>query len=297
MLVLKLTLVPLLIACVTMIGRRWGARIAGMFAAMPVVAGPIAMFLTLEQGLEFGAHAAVGAVAAVAALQVFFLAYAWASRRFAWTGALGCSLLAWGVVATAIASLPSRIELAASMAIASLLAAPALMPRPDGRARVPAAPPRFDLPVRMLAGALLTLLVTAVATRVGRVVVRPPWVEAAIASDDVEVVIDPSTGLIATERCLQQLKEYFVKGTQPTIYCYGNNYEQSMESNAPRSIYSAKPESEWEWDDAEDAGAGETIETAPLMQEPWHLPGGGGEPAFPGKEKIPDDDNENELQE
>lgn len=113
----------------------------------------------------------------------------------------------------------------------------------------------------------------------------------------VEVVIDPSTGLIATERCLQQLKEYFVKGTQPTIYCYGNNYEQSMESNAPRSIYSAKPESEWEWDDAEDAGAGETIETAPLMQEPWHLPGGGGEPAFPGKEKIPDDDNENELQE
>ncbi len=167
MLVLKLTLVPLLIACVTMIGRRWGARIAGMFAAMPVVAGPIAMFLTLEQGLEFGAHAAVGAVAAVAALQVFFLAYAWASRRFAWTGALGCSLIAWGVVATAIASLPSRIELAASMAIASLLAAPALMPRPDGRARVPAAPPRFDLPVRMLAGALLTLLVTAVATRVG----------------------------------------------------------------------------------------------------------------------------------
>ncbi|MBE0594507.1 MAG: hypothetical protein IH616_19125, partial [Gemmatimonadales bacterium] len=50
MLVLKLTLVPLLIAGVTMIGRRWGARIAGMFAAMPVVAGPIAMFLTLEQG-------------------------------------------------------------------------------------------------------------------------------------------------------------------------------------------------------------------------------------------------------
>src|SRR5690606_35522737 len=30
----------------------------------------------------------------------------------------------------------------------------------------PAAPPRFDLPIRMLAGALLTLLVTAVASRV-----------------------------------------------------------------------------------------------------------------------------------
>lgn len=31
----------------------------------------------------------------------------------------------------------------------------------------------------------------AVATRVGRVVVRPPWVEAAIADDEIEVVIDP----------------------------------------------------------------------------------------------------------
>ncbi len=167
MLVIKLTLVPLLIACVTMIGRRWGARIAGMFAAMPVVAGPIAMFLTVEQGVVFGARAAVGAVGAVTALLVFFLAYAWASRRFAWPGALACSLLAWGLVATAIASLPSRIELAAAMAFASLFATPSLMPRPQGSTRPPAAPPRFDLPIRMLAGALLTLLVTAVASRVG----------------------------------------------------------------------------------------------------------------------------------
>lgn len=167
MLVLKLTLVPLLIACVTMIGRRWGARVAGMFAAMPVVAGPIAMFLTLEQGVEFGAHAAVGAVAAVAALLVFFLAYAWASRRFAWPGALGCSLLAWGLAAFVIAGLPSRIELASVLALAGLFATPQLMPSPQARPRLSVAPSRVDLPIRMLAGALLTLLVTAVATRVG----------------------------------------------------------------------------------------------------------------------------------
>jgi uncharacterized membrane protein (GlpM family) len=167
MLVLKLTLVPLLIACVTMIGRRWGARIAGMFAAMPVVAGPIAMFLTLEQGVKFGAHAAVGAVGAVVALLVFFLAYAWSSRRFAWPGALCCALLAWGFVAVLVASLPSRIELATVLALASLLVTPVLMPSPDVRVRPPSAPPRFDLPLRMLAGGLLTLVVTALATRVG----------------------------------------------------------------------------------------------------------------------------------
>ncbi|MCO5120128.1 MAG: hypothetical protein M9951_10910 [Burkholderiaceae bacterium] len=167
MLVLKLTLVPLLIAGVTMIGRRWGARIAGMFAAMPVVAGPIAMFLTLEQGTEFGAHAAVGAIAAVVALMAFFLGYAWASRRLAWPGALACSLVAWGIAASVVASLPSRIGLATGMALVALLVAPALMPPPESRPRLPVAPPRFDLPLRMLAGALLTLLVTAVASRVG----------------------------------------------------------------------------------------------------------------------------------
>ncbi len=53
----------------------------------------------------------------------------------------------------------------------------------------------------------------------------------------VKVEIDPSTGMLATERCLQREKEYFIKGSEPTIYCYGNNYERSMGSSSPTSIY------------------------------------------------------------
>jgi penicillin-binding protein 1B len=52
-----------------------------------------------------------------------------------------------------------------------------------------------------------------------------------------EVEIDPTTGLLATERCLQKEKEYFIKGTEPTLRCYGNNYEQGTGSGAPVSIY------------------------------------------------------------
>jgi len=52
-----------------------------------------------------------------------------------------------------------------------------------------------------------------------------------------EVEIDPTTGLLATERCLQREKEYFIKGTEPTLQCYGNNYEQSAGSGTPVSIY------------------------------------------------------------
>jgi penicillin-binding protein 1B len=55
--------------------------------------------------------------------------------------------------------------------------------------------------------------------------------------DILEVEIDPTTGLLATERCLQKEKEYFIKGTEPTLRCYGNNYEQAIGSSAPTSIY------------------------------------------------------------
>jgi len=53
-----------------------------------------------------------------------------------------------------------------------------------------------------------------------------------------QVEIDPTTGLLATDRCLTRELEYFIKGSEPVIHCYGNNYEQ-MTGGAMRSIYSS----------------------------------------------------------
>ncbi len=63
----------------------------------------------------------------------------------------------------------------------------------------------------------------------------------AVPEGVLEVEIDPTTGLLATERCLQREKDYFIKGTEPTLQCYGNNYEQAVGSGAPVSIYSTPP--------------------------------------------------------
>jgi len=60
----------------------------------------------------------------------------------------------------------------------------------------------------------------------------------AVPEDVLEIEIDPTTGLLATERCLQTEKEYFIEGTEPVLECYGNNYEQAVGSGAPVSIYS-----------------------------------------------------------
>jgi penicillin-binding protein 1B len=70
-------------------------------------------------------------------------------------------------------------------------------------------------------------------------VLRPLKGEDFVLPDGItEVEIDPTTGLLATERCFQREKEFFIKGSEPTLPCYGNNYEQALESGAPVSIYS-----------------------------------------------------------
>ncbi len=91
MLFLKLTVVPLFIAVVTLAGRRWGAGVAGLLGGFPIVAGPIVVFVALEHGAQFGALAATAAISAVAGLLVFGIAYCWASIRWPWPAALASS--------------------------------------------------------------------------------------------------------------------------------------------------------------------------------------------------------------
>jgi len=103
----------------------------------------------------------------------------------------------------------------------------------------------------------------------------------------VEVVIDPATGLIATERCLQRIKEYFIKGTEPTILCYGNNYERSAESSAPVSIYSSpSDETGWEIDGSEESLMPGSMYAPPVNEEDWEIDGSEESP-MPGNMYAP----------
>jgi len=67
---------------------------------------------------------------------------------------------------------------------------------------------------------------------------KPLKGEAFVVPEDViRVEIDPTTGLLAAERSLQREEEYFIKGTEPAIYSYGNNYAPGLGGSAPISIY------------------------------------------------------------
>lgn len=170
-LALKLFLVPSLIYVVTLAGRRWGPAVAGWLSAFPIVAGPILLAISLEQGAAFAAAAAEGTLMAVLATIVFSVAYAWASGRLGVAGAMPLALGAWALTVTGLQLLPLPLPLAALAVVAALLAAPRLFPALDGDAAAPQAQAGArrvgDLPWRMLAGAVLVMSVSAAASGLG----------------------------------------------------------------------------------------------------------------------------------
>ncbi|NMM37481.1 MAG: hypothetical protein HHJ09_08190 [Glaciimonas sp.] len=169
MIALKLTLVPAFLLVVSMSGKWWGPTIAGWLAGLPVVAGPILFLLVLEHGSAFGARAATLSLSAVLASEAFNFAYAWNCRAKPWPIALTTGLIAWLLTAGFLSFLPVSPLWAIGVALAAVLFGQAFLPRSQVTA---ASSPltRSDLAGRMAAGAVLTILVTALSSSVG-----PTW--------------------------------------------------------------------------------------------------------------------------
>ncbi|TAK96029.1 MAG: hypothetical protein EPO09_06850 [Aquabacterium sp.] len=166
LLILKLVLVPSLIAGVTIAGRRWGPAVAGWLSAFPVIAGPILLFMALEQGASFTATAAVGTLSAVVANIAFGLAYARTARRYPWLLSVTAGWLAYFLVVAILRQHTPAISYIAPIVLAALLLAPALYPSTPAQQHAPSRPAN-DLGLRMLAGAMLTGLVTHFAASLG----------------------------------------------------------------------------------------------------------------------------------
>ena len=180
MLLLKLLLTPLIIAAVTLIGRRWGPRVAGLVVGLPVTTGPISVFLATEQGPTFAVRAAGGAMVGLVATGGFCAAYAAIARRRTWTAALLGALATLAVVLlplralqTSSLSLPALAALSVT-ALVLLWAGVTRLPPAESPTiapnvpNVPNAPvPAWDLPVRAAISTVMVAAVTAAAGAVG----------------------------------------------------------------------------------------------------------------------------------
>lgn len=167
MLTLKLVLVPSFLLFVSLAGRRWGAAVAGWLVGLPLVTGPILFFLSVEQGDRFAAQAASAALSAVFAAMSFCLVYAHAAQRRGWLASLLLAVPAWLAAALLLTWLPASPLFALVVALLTLLLAPRLFPAVQAvTRRRPGS--LVELLCRMLAGAVLTLVVTFAAGTLGQ---------------------------------------------------------------------------------------------------------------------------------
>jgi hypothetical protein len=169
LLLLKLIVVPGLVAGVTVAGRRWGNRIGGLLTALPLVAGPTLCFYAFEQGPQFAARAAQGTLLGLVAVTAFAFVYAWSCLRTTWSVSL---LLAWSAFAgatTLLYHVSIGLVLSVTLVAVASLSAYRLLPRIQLAPKATAAW-TWDLPFRMLAAAVLVWVLTSVAERLGPVV-------------------------------------------------------------------------------------------------------------------------------
>jgi hypothetical protein len=155
---LRLALVPTVVWIASLAARRWGHKASGYFGGMPLIGGPITLFLALDHGTEFAARSATITLAAILGQAAHLLTFAYVGRRARWPWALAGAWSAFAGIGVLASMVNPGVALALGMAIAGLAAAQWLLPRYRGMATRPAVPPA-ELRLRLVAAVLLAALI------------------------------------------------------------------------------------------------------------------------------------------
>lgn len=162
MLILKAVIVPLFIAIVTLAGRKWGHKVAGILAGFPIVAGPIVIFLALDQGTVFGQKVALAAINGVFALVIFTTTFCWACTRFHLVPSIFIASITWLLAALIVQEISPRLIPAVLISAAALLISFFLLPK--AKELSPQKTYFNDLSWRMMIGTIFTLAITTLAS-------------------------------------------------------------------------------------------------------------------------------------
>ncbi len=130
MLLLKILLAPALIGAVTLAGRTWGPGIADWLLGLPLISGPVLLFLYLEQGPDFASRAAQACLLGLMGWGSFCIAYAYACRKFSWPVSTAIGWTAYFIMAAAVLRL--NLGMATPFALVATVIAIMLLAFPDG---------------------------------------------------------------------------------------------------------------------------------------------------------------------
>jgi hypothetical protein len=166
-LLVKLLLAPSFVVGASLATRRFGPRVGGLLAGLPVVAGPIVLAYALAHGKGFAADAAAGTLLGLVSLIAFVIVYGRLSRQLVWWG---CMLWGWLAFAGATAlfsafTIPAGVAL--GLAVLAIAAGLLWLPHPRGPQLAATVPPSWDLPLRAGCALALVLTLTAIASWLG----------------------------------------------------------------------------------------------------------------------------------
>lgn len=166
---LRLLLVPAAVWIASLAARRWGHTVSGYLGGLPLIGGPITLYLALDHGAVFAAQSATVTLAAILGQVAHLMAFAHGARTRRWPLALAMGWASFAGVAVAVAWLPLTPGIALVLAAAGLAAAWRWLPRPVEVSRLPTIP-AAELRLRLVAAFALAVVILWAADVFGAVV-------------------------------------------------------------------------------------------------------------------------------
>jgi hypothetical protein len=166
-LALKLILTPALIGAASLAGRRWGPSVSGWLVGLPLTSGPVIFYVALSQGTTFARATAIGILTGTITQAIFSLAYAWLALRADWPITALVSAVVFFAATAALQFIDLPLIALFIVVLLSLGIGLRLMPSGDEGNAPPTAPPRWDIPARMVTATVFVLLITGFASTLG----------------------------------------------------------------------------------------------------------------------------------
>jgi hypothetical protein len=162
----KLTLAPVFIVGASLVARRFGPRIGGVVAGLPVVAGPILLVYALAHGRAFASGAASGTLLGLLSLTAFLVIYSRIGAYASWPISLLAGWLTFALATAVLSMFSITVGAALALAAVGVVVGLVALPRPS-RSGLPYAPPSWDLPLRAACAAALVVTLSAVSGWLG----------------------------------------------------------------------------------------------------------------------------------
>jgi hypothetical protein len=167
--VTKLVLMPLIIAMVTWVSRKWGNTFGGTLASLPWVAAPIFYFIAIEQGRDFALDSIPGVMVGIIAWLLFCFVYIVVGIRYnAFISLVIGYIVYLGIGKILLPIIPS---LSLNMWVLCCLLAYVLVlkftPLPVESDKKEGTSFKLDIPLRMIVVTLFVVVITYFADKLG----------------------------------------------------------------------------------------------------------------------------------